>query len=262
MGSMKQILTALILALSPLPVLAQSSADIAQVEVLPGWGMEDGHHMAALRIRLAPNWHTYWRMPGEAGIPPQFDWSSSNNVAAVRVHWPAPELHHQNGLWFLGYERDVILPLEITPQGPGEIYLSAQMEFGVCNEICMPMQATLEAPLSPDLRAETAEIKAALTHKPAPLKDARCTAEPISDGVRLTATVAVPQLGGNEVAIIEHPDRSIWVSAPELRRKGGQIEVASDLVPANGKPFIVDRSTLTITVVGGGRAYEVQGCKG
>lgn len=262
MRGMKQILTALTLSLTALPAMAQSPADAARVEVLPGWGMENGHHMAALRIRLAPNWHTYWRTPGEAGIPPQFDWSGSDNVAAVRVHWPAPELHHQSGMWFLGYERDVILPLEITPRGPGEMRLAAQMEFGVCNEICVPMQATLDVPLSPNQLKESAEIKAALKDQPAPLKDARCKAEPIADGVRLTATVAVPELGGDEIAIIEHPDRSIWVSAPELHRSGGQIEVASDLVPENGKPFVVDRSALTITVVGGGQAYEARGCKG
>ena len=48
--------------------------------------------MAAVEIRLAPGWHTYWRVPGEAGIPPRFDWSGSQNLAAVAYEWPRPEI--------------------------------------------------------------------------------------------------------------------------------------------------------------------------
>ena len=65
--------------------------EVVSASVLTGWRMENGHHMAALRITLAPGWKTYWRAPGEAGIPPRFDWTGSDNLSAVTVHWPDGE---------------------------------------------------------------------------------------------------------------------------------------------------------------------------
>ena len=68
-----------------------------------GWQMQNGHHMAGLSLQLAPDWKTYWRAPGEAGIPPLFDWSGSTNVQSVRVHWPSPVVFHLNGMQTIGY---------------------------------------------------------------------------------------------------------------------------------------------------------------
>ncbi|SDW43110.1 protein-disulfide reductase DsbD domain-containing protein [Celeribacter indicus] len=253
---------ALCLALTP-PLAAQEGADLTRVEVLPGWQMENGHRMAALRVRLAPGWHTYWRAPGEAGIPPSFDWSGSRNVARVTPHWPAPALYDQNGMWYLGYEQELVLPLEITPSGPGELHLAGTMDLGVCNDICVPMRAEISAPLSASGDGGTsAPIRAALADRPERLSGARCEAAPIKDGMRLVATLALPDLGPREVAVIEHPDKAIWVSESALRRAGQTVEIASDLVPETAQPFFIDRSELTITVIGGGKAYEAQGCTG
>ncbi|MFY8145805.1 MAG: protein-disulfide reductase DsbD domain-containing protein, partial [Rhodobacter sp.] len=81
---------ALVLALACLshPARAMTQDDLLSAEVLPGWRTEQGTHMAALRLTLAPGWKTYWRSPGDAGIPPLFNWSGSQNLSGVRVHWP------------------------------------------------------------------------------------------------------------------------------------------------------------------------------
>jgi len=246
--------------------LAESPADMARIEVLPGWQMDNGHQMAAIRITLAPGWHTYWRAPGEAGIPPQFDWSGSENVSAVTVHWPVPELFSQNGMWYLGYEREVVLPIEITPNAAGDIALDGVMDLGVCNDICMPLQAAIGATFAQNARtgsiADSGQIRKALTDQPQKITGARCSATPLSDGMRLTATLNVPHLGPREVAIVEHPDRYMWVSEAMVTRTGSSVSVQSDLVPSDAQPFMVDRSALTITVIGGGQAYEAQGCTG
>ncbi|SFJ83140.1 protein-disulfide reductase DsbD domain-containing protein [Celeribacter neptunius] len=252
--------TALLLA-SATPGFAQDDADLAKIDILPGWQMSNGHRMAAIRIRLEPGWHTYWRAPGEAGIPPSFDFAGSQNLAGIALHWPAPDLFAQNDMWYLGFEHELILPVELIPTQAGDITLKGTMSLGVCQDICMPLQAQLQMQLPEGATGPmTTEIKAALADQPKQIRNAACDAAPLSDGMRLTATLTVPDLGPEEVAVIEHPDRDIWVSEATVTRNGRQIQVESDLVPANAQPFAIDRSDLTITVIGGGQAYEARGC--
>src|SRR5690348_10646660 len=68
---------------------------------------------AGIEIRLKPGWHTYWRYPGDTGVPPRFDFSGSHNVQAVTVLWPAPQRIVEQGLTAIGYTKQVILPLAV-----------------------------------------------------------------------------------------------------------------------------------------------------
>jgi DsbC/DsbD-like thiol-disulfide interchange protein len=62
---------------------AESPADMVQIRILPGWSRDDGSHMAALHLILAPGWKTYWRAPGDAGIPPMMDLEGSDNLSDI-----------------------------------------------------------------------------------------------------------------------------------------------------------------------------------
>jgi len=238
---------------------------MAQVEVLPGWRTETGSHMAALRITLAPGWKTYWRAPGDAGIPPRFGWSGSDNIASVAFHWPRPEVYQINGMRSIGYYGELVLPIELTPARPGDpIRLRAEVELGVCEEICVPITVRLAAELPAAGRRDPA-IVAALAARPstareAGVSDIACRIEPIRDGLRLTASIDMPALGADEVAVFELPDQRIWVSESQGRRDGRRLIAASDLVPPSGAPFLLDRSEVRITVLGRGRAVELWGC--
>ena len=53
---------------------------------------------AGIEIRLKPGWHTYWRYPGDAGVPPRFDFAGSRNLESATVLWPAPRRIHEQGL--------------------------------------------------------------------------------------------------------------------------------------------------------------------
>src|SRR6516165_3721570 len=65
-----------------------------------------------LELRLTPGWHTYWRNPGDAGIPPAIDWNGSENFAGAEVAWPAPKrLPPVGGLETVGYVDGVVLPI-------------------------------------------------------------------------------------------------------------------------------------------------------
>lgn len=246
------------------PATAQTPAEVVQAELLPGWTMQDGHQMAGLSMQLAPDWKTYWRSPGQAGIPPLFDWSGSQNVARVKVIWPSPEVFHSNGMQTVGYHNSVVLPLEVTPKVAGKpVHLRMQMDMGVCKDVCMPYTLDLAADLAAG-RAVDDRIAAALDRKPASGAEAGLTAiscdiEPISDGVRLTAHLNLPAQKG-ETVVFESGDPSIWVSESETSRKGGVLTSATELVSDSGAPFALDRSRLTVSVLGAGRSVEIAGC--
>ena len=127
------------------PASAQMTAEIVEATLLEGWRTEDGSHMTALSLTLAPGWKTYWRAPGDAGIPPYFDWSGSENLGAGRLHWAVPEVYFINGMRSIGYETAVMIPMEIEPKAATEpIRIASDVTLGVCEEICIPV--TREGP--------------------------------------------------------------------------------------------------------------------
>jgi DsbC/DsbD-like thiol-disulfide interchange protein len=253
------------LALLATPALATTQDDVLQAQLRPGWQMENGSHMAALDLHLAPGWKTYWRSPGDAGIPPTFDWSGSTNVKAVRIHWPAPDVFEANGMQTIGYHERLVLPVEITPEDPKRpVRLSVVMALGVCDEICLPALVELTSDLSPP-GAPDASIRAALkdqasTASEAGVTSVSCTVDPIKDGLRLTARIRLPDPGQPEVVAFETPDRAVWVAAAVTQREGGDLVSVTELVPPDGAPFALDRSGITMTILADGRAVEVSGC--
>src|SRR5258707_6411603 len=70
--------------------------------------------LGGIAIRLQPGWHTYWRTPGDSGVPPRFDFSKSENVEAVTVLWPAPTKFDDGaGGTSFGYKQPGVLSLRI-----------------------------------------------------------------------------------------------------------------------------------------------------
>jgi len=101
-----------------------------------------------LELQLEDGWKTYWRSPGDAGIPTSLDWSGSSNVAALAFLWPAPIRFTLFGLETYGYEREVVFPLVVTPVRPGEpVKLRAQVTYMVCEEVCVPFDEQLSLAL-------------------------------------------------------------------------------------------------------------------
>lgn len=239
--------------------------NVVSATLLSGWRMENGRHMAALEVQLAPGWKTYWRTPGDAGIPPQFDWSGSENVASVAVHWPAPEMFDQNGFTSVGYDVELVMPLEITPSGPGEIRLGGGVQIGVCQDICIPvwLDLTAELPSEGAVGAET--IQAALARRPMTAREAgvgavTCDVVPTSDGMRVTMRMELPQIANNEDSVFEFADPEVWISEAQTVREGHELVAVAELVPAEAAPFSLARKDLRFTVLGGGQAVEVSGC--
>jgi len=103
-------------------------------------------YIGGLEIELDHGWKTYWRLPGDAGIPPQFDWSGSKNLKSVEVLWPAPHRFLDAGGEAIGYKDRVIFPLRIAPENPdAPVTLNLSLFFGVCQDICIPGSGELTA---------------------------------------------------------------------------------------------------------------------
>lgn len=98
-----------------------------------------------LEITLTPGWKTYWRYPGDAGVPPRFDWAGSENVAHVDVLYPAPKrIPDESGQTSIGYEQRVIFPLRVRPADPKlPVKLNLKFDFATCEKICIPADAKL-----------------------------------------------------------------------------------------------------------------------
>ncbi len=240
--------------------------NVVQAEILPGWQTPEGGQMVGLRLVLAPGWKTYWRAPGDSGIPPSFDWSGSENLSGVTVHWPRPEVYFLNDMRTIGYKHEVVLPLELVAVAPGQpIVLNGQVDLGVCLDICMPMEISLSAILPAEAQPEP--IRAALAAQPdsaatSGVGQVQCLSEPIADGVRLTATIEVAPMIGREVAVIETANPEIWVAEAEVHRSGNILTAVADMVPMDGAPFTVDPETVEITLLSGPQAISILGCQG
>lgn len=256
------------LALMALPTLtvAQDYSDMAQFEILPGWRTADGDHISAVKITLKPGWITYWRAPGEAGIPPQFSFSSDSAITSITPHWPVPDVFDDAGLQSIGYYDSVIFPLTVDAGGvTGDIAVTGQLTIGVCEEICIPVTYTFDT-LLPQAGTHDAAITAALADDPltrseANVGDVTCAIDPISDGLRMTTQIDVAKSGYAEFVVIEPSDPRIWVSQADVTRAGGTLSATVEMVHPSGQPFAFDRSGVRITVLGNnGHAIDLLGC--
>ncbi|OCX66983.1 hypothetical protein BFP70_03440 [Thioclava sp. SK-1] len=230
-------------------------------ELRDGWQTPDGARMAAIRVSLDKGWKTYWRNPGDAGIPPHINFAQSRNVADVKIHWPAPHVFEQNGMRSVGYKDEMILPIEITPQDPNRpMTLSASMDFGICDDICVPVSVNLDTALS-GLGLPDPLISDALNSQPRAVAGiATCQIAPINDGMRVTARIAMPDAPG-QVALFELLSQPVWISDPESHREGDILVAQADFVADAGKPFDLDPAALRITVLDHTeQAVEMNGC--
>lgn len=95
-----------------------------------------------VQIRLEEGWKTYWRDPGDAGLPTSFDWSASRNVGGVTLAWPAPKRIPFEGLDSYGYEGEVVFPARLRPARPGEpVRIDLAVDYAVCKDVCVPLAA-------------------------------------------------------------------------------------------------------------------------
>lgn len=129
-----------------------------------------GRLQGMLDIALKPGWKTYWRDPGDSGVPPQLDISASTNVSGATMSFPAPRRHDDGYGQWAGYDHPVALPITFTLSDPKKkATIAADIFLGVCETICIPVQArlTVEPDADPDNAADAGSVEAALAALPA-----------------------------------------------------------------------------------------------
>jgi DsbC/DsbD-like thiol-disulfide interchange protein len=153
------IVTIALICLPGLPAARAQDATAWQTEahaearLIAGTMVKTPHESfvrAGIEIHLDPGWKTYWRYPGDTGVPPTIEFAGSNNVKSAEVLWPAPELFPDGaGGHSIGYLGDIILPLRIAPADLARVSaLKVQLKYAICGTLCVPAAAKLDLALS------------------------------------------------------------------------------------------------------------------
>ncbi|WP_372425358.1 protein-disulfide reductase DsbD domain-containing protein [Salinarimonas chemoclinalis] len=184
---------------------------------------------AGLEIEMEPGYRTYWRTPGDSGIPAELDWSGSRNVASVEVEWPAPARFADPYGAYYGYEDHVVLPLRVTPEDPSApVSLSLSLFYGVCKEICIPATAEAALTLPPEPVGGTPAIARARETVPARValgeaaRGLAVRAVAAAGADRLAVTVAAPP---GALLLAEGPDSGWFLAADEAADAHGVVAI-------------------------------------
>jgi DsbC/DsbD-like thiol-disulfide interchange protein len=257
-------------------LLASSFAPNARAEDASPW-QRDGHSavrllagsrsgavlLGGVAFQLQPGWKTYWRTPGDSGVPPRFDFSKSENIEAVTVMWPAPlKFDDGAGGVSLGYHDQTVLPLRIVPKNVDKpVTLRAAISYAVCEKICIPVEANAELPFNSVASTEDSALFAALdtVPKPANVGDPNpLTIRDVKREGKSTVLIDVVTPDARDVNLFVEgptPDWGLPVPKPVEHSPPGvkRFSLQLDGVPPGVNP---DGAALKITLVGGDRAYE------
>ena len=230
---------------------------------------QTGSYVAGIEIMLAEGWKTYWRNPGDAGVPPVFDWSGSSNVASMKVLYPAPSRLKEPAAETIGYMGAVLFPVEVTSQDAKKpVELKLLLEFGICREICIPAQSTLALEIPPKTLASAppSAIIAALfrvprsqaEHRPGDPELKSLTASLDGPEPRLEFGVRFARGDKSGDLFIEAPD-GIYVPLPKRLPDAadGTARFEVDLARSGIAPDLKGK-TLTLTLVSADGASETQ----
>ncbi len=213
-----------------------------------------------LEVRLQPGWKTYWRSPGEGGLPPRLDWGQSQNVADTAIEWPVPKRFEILGIDSVGYEHRVIYPVRLIPAQPGEP-LTAQvaLDYLTCETICVPQHANLSLHLpagsaSPSNFAyRLNQARGRVPGRGMPgmsLEKAQLTE---GQGARWWLELRTTGALNEPDAFVESPDPAFGFGAPE---RLGPTLLRLPVDYAGDDPATLTAKTLTVTLTDGARAIE------
>jgi DsbC/DsbD-like thiol-disulfide interchange protein len=220
---------------------------------------------AGIELRLAAGWKTYWRYPGDSGVPPVFDFSKSENVKSVAVAFPAPHRFTDDGGSTIGYKGGVVLPLRIVPANPRRpVTLRLNLDYAVCERLCVPAKGAAQLELGRAPSPHEAVLAAAEAHVPQPARLGEAAALAIrsvrreegSPHPRVIVEVAAPASAPLDL-FVEGPTED-WAlplpdlvdGAPPLRRFAFELDGLPPGADAIG-------ARLRFTLVSGEQAIEV-----
>ncbi len=245
---------------------SQWSRDVrSSVRLIAGANKNDDVQLrAGIEIKMQPGWKTYWRYPGDSGVPPHFDFSGSENLKNVKVLYPAPHLFTDETGQSLGYKERVIIPLAVSPQQPGKsVRLRLKIDYAVCEKLCVPAEGSAELVLGVGESSHDSELAAAEGRVPKQVTAAQAglTTRRVNSGPKPLVTVDLGAPTNQTVEVFVEGPTPQWalpIPKPVQAAPAGRAQFSFEL---DGLPPGVDpkgQLDLTFTVVNGERAIEVK----
>ena len=226
--------------------------------------VDDAVLRAGIEVKLRPGWKTYWRYPGDSGVPPHFDFSGSENLKKADVFYPAPHLFTDETGQSLGYKDTVIFPVVVLPQQSGKpVRLRVKVDYAVCEKLCVPVEGRAELVLESGDSKHDPTLTAAEGRVPKHVTAGQLglTAKRANDGAKPTVTVDLGAPAGKPVELFVEGPTPQWalpIPKPAKTAPPGRAQFSFEL---DGLPPGVDPKSptdLTFTVVTGDRAVEVK----
>ena len=233
------------------------------VRLIAGANAKDAPLRAGIEIKLQPGWHTYWRYPGDSGVPPRFSFAGSDNIKSATVRFPAPVLFSDGGGNSIGYKGSVIFPVSIVPKDPEKpVTARLKIEYAVCEKLCVPAEGKAELPIgaAPSTQDTALTEAEALVPKKVDAAELGLSARRVNDAAKPLVAVDIKANGDAPMQVFAEGPSPEWAlpipkpaqGAPAGRRHFG-FEL-DGLPPGLGPKGAYD---LTFTVIEGDRAYEV-----
>jgi DsbC/DsbD-like thiol-disulfide interchange protein len=220
--------------------------------------------LGGIAFQLQPGWKTYWRSPGDSGVPPRFDFSKSENIEAVTVLWPAPvKFDDGAGGSSMGYHDQVVLPLRIVAKNTDKpVTLRAAVNYAICDKLCVPVEADVELAFTSVASTEDSALSAALDTVPKPANVGDPNPLTIRDVKRegksaVLVDVVAPSEAANISLFVEGPTPDWALPVPKLLEHSPpgvkRFTFELDGLPPDTNP---EGAALKLTLVGGERSYE------
>jgi hypothetical protein len=267
--TMKKIMILLVLLFNIVgsSVFSQSPIiGLKSVDIIRGWRQSDDIHIAAINIKLEDGWKTYWRVPGIGGIAPILNWEKSKNIKNISQIWPTPNIYNEYGLQTIGYKDELLLPLQIQPIDKKQpIHLSITIDFGICSDVCVPIQTSVEEKLPERTSFGKKNIldtleKTILSGNKSLFKIVKCNIIPIKDGFEVNAFFeGLTSFDKDTLGVVEYPvKQNGWINQKASLVSGNQLNVHATVY--NKSIHFIDRSDLTLTIFTKNKAFEFGGC--
>lgn len=221
---------------------------------------------AGVELRLAPGWKTYWRYPGDSGVPPRFEFDQSENVKSVTVLWPAPQRFNDTDGTTIGYKNNVVFPLRIEAKDRGKpVTLRLKLDYAVCERICIPVDAKADLVVDGQSQGNDASVTAAEAavpkpqglRAPAPLSLWNVVKDDASKPARILIDVRAPK--DNPITLFAEGPTADWaLPLPEPVEGGDNPQLRRFAVVLDGIPSGASAkgAILKLTAVSGGQAIE------
>ena len=219
--------------------------------------------LGGIAFHLQPGWKTYWRTPGDSGVPPRFDFEKSDNVEAVTILWPAPsKFPDESGGNSMGYKNQFVLPLRIVAKNPDKpVMLRATINYAVCDKLCIPVEAHPELDFGSVASPEDSVLSAALDTVPKPASIGDPNSLTIRDVKREGKSTVLVDVVCSDISKVDlfvegpTPDWALPVPRPVDHGPPGVKRFAFELdgLPPGTNP---EGAALKLTLVGSDRAYE------